>query len=122
MGITSLFHLIVFTHHIMSFQSSEMSVVFTKSEEEMAGRGKPGSLPRRTSPRQGLVAGWTPRCLPQALGSLAGGWQMVPWPARATLRLARVDCLLRSEPDGHEALWKNPPVVSSEGLVWGETQ
>lgn len=43
MGITSLFHLIVFTHHITSFQSSEMSVVLRRTREKVGGQR--GSLP-----------------------------------------------------------------------------
>lgn len=45
MGITSLFRLIVFTHHITSIQSSEMSVVLRRTREKVAVGGQRGSLP-----------------------------------------------------------------------------
>lgn len=66
MGITSLFHLIVFTHHIMSFQSSEMSVVFTKNKGGN-GREREGWLLSQEELLENQ--GWTPLCLPQALSS-----------------------------------------------------
>lgn len=97
MGITSLFHLIVFTHHIMSFQSSEMSVVFTKNKggngreregwrpsQEASGKTRAGRLPGSSS---FWVLTW-------------GRWRAMPWPVRT-------GCLLRLELDGREALWIN---------------
>lgn len=72
MGITSLFHLIVFTHHITSFPSSGMSVFFTKNK---GGNGRE---------REGwpLKMGWTPSSLLQAPGSSP----------RAVLWLAQIEC------------------------------
>lgn len=70
MGITSLFHLIVFTHHIMSFQSSEMSVVFTKNKGGN-GREREGWLLSQENLLEDQ--GWTPPCLPQAFGSSLRG-------------------------------------------------
>lgn len=72
MGITSLFHLIVFTHHIMCFQSSEMSVVFTKNKGGN-GREREGWL---LSQEEFLEnQGWAPHCC----------WGGIPVGATATL-------------------------------------
>lgn len=81
MGITSLFHLIVFTHHIMSFQSSEMSVVFTKNKGGN-GREREGWLLSQEELLENQ--GWAPHCLPQALSSwpwvVEGDAMAVPGP------------------------------------------
>lgn len=99
MGITSLFHLIVFTHHIMSFQSTEMSVVFTKNKAgKWQGEGRLAPFPGGPPGRPGVVAGVDTS--PPAPG-FRGRWQAMPWPVR-------MGCLLRSEPDGRTALWIIP--------------
>lgn len=69
MGITSLFHLIVFTHHIMSFPSSGMSVSFMKNK---GGNGRE---------REGwpLKMGWMPSSLLQAPGSSSRAVQAMLW-------------------------------------------
>lgn len=79
MGITSLFHLIVFTHHIMCFQSSEMSVVCRKNKGGN-GRQREGWLLSQEELLENQE--WAPHCLPQALSSHPGWWKVLPWPAQ----------------------------------------
>lgn len=69
MGITSLFHLIVFTHHIMSFQSSEMSVVFTKNKGGN-GREREGWRPSQEALQEDQ--GWMPPQVIELLGPHLG--------------------------------------------------
>lgn len=64
MGITSLFHLIVFTHHIICFQSSEMSVVCRKNKGGN-GRQRGGWLLSQEELLENQE--WAPHGQPQAL-------------------------------------------------------
>lgn len=66
MGITSLFHLIVFTHHIMCFQSSETSVVCRKNK---GGNGREREAWLLSQDELLENQRWAPHCLPQALSS-----------------------------------------------------
>lgn len=88
MGITSLFHLIVFTHHIMCFQSSEMSVVFTKNKGGN-GREREGWL---LSQEEFLEnQGWAPHCCCRTSSFL--GWDPCGYhnhPAAPSIAQSRV--------------------------------
>lgn len=68
MGITSLFHLIVFTHHITSFQSSEMSVVLRRTREKVVVGGRAKRVP--SCGGHPVSPGWVLSASPSGLGAV----------------------------------------------------